>query len=145
MAKKKSAELQFANEVLEVYQNLGTPVMDQQWSTPSAKYLHTWLRESQKNEEKFFTTMLKSATDLVAKHGLVDVADAVLEIDAKTILELKKCLHKALLEAEGDAKPRPLPKETELDHMKHLLEEPRVNMEELDTELEPEPTLEDLF
>lgn len=86
---KKQSELAWAHKVMEVFENLGTEVYDQKWSTSNAKYLATWMREDAKNEDKFLTAMVPKATDILAKHGLVDAADAVLEIDAKTIRDLK--------------------------------------------------------
>ena len=156
---KKQTDLIWASEIMEVFQNLGVDVINQQWSTKSAKYIHTWVREHEKNEEKFLVTMVPKATDILAKHGLADAADAVLEIDAKTVRDLKLLLADAVSASQVDISPIAIMNATTIAAMgegivtSHVLQsqpdvtEPVNNCFDIehDTELEPEPSIEDLF
>ncbi len=107
MAKKaKADELVWANEVMEVYRNLGTMAGSRNWSSTSVSHLFDWaMRED--NETKFLTTMVPKATDILAKHGITDVTDAVVAIDTKTIADLSIVLHSALQEANKEQEPGP--------------------------------------
>lgn len=109
MAKRSKAhELIWANEVMEVYQNLGTLPESRDWSSPSASHLFDWARLDE-NETKFLTTMVPKATDLLAKLSPEDVTEAVLEIDTKTIKELKRHLAVAVEASQEEPKPAPKP------------------------------------
>lgn len=107
MAKKvKADELVWANEVMEVYRNLGTMPDGREWSSTSVSHLFDWaMRED--NETKFLTTMVPKATDILAKHGITDVTDAVVAIDTKTIKDLSLILHSALAESQKQQEPGP--------------------------------------
>jgi len=117
---KTNQELIWASEVLEVYQNLGTPVADQRWSSPSAKYLHTWLRESEKNEGVFLKDFVPKATAILEKFGSASIDDEVLKIDTKTIKDLQILLQGALVfskdgvykEVESEQPKEETPQET---------------------------------
>ena len=107
MAKKQKAdELVWANEVMEVYRNLGTMPGNRDWSSPSASHLFDW-SQREENETKFLTTMVPKATDILAKHGITDVTDAVVAIDTKTIADLSICLHHAIAASQEQQEPGP--------------------------------------
>lgn len=101
MAKKPAEELIWASEVMEVYRNLGTPVEDQRWSSPSSRYLHTWLRESEKNETAFLKDLVPKATGILEKYGVADIDDEVVLMDSKTVKDLQTLLRDALVASKG--------------------------------------------
>lgn len=102
--KSKKNDLLWAEEVMEVYQNLGSLPGSRNWSSPSAKHLFDWAREVE-NETKFLTTMTPKALDLLNKLRPDDVSEAVLEIDTKTIQELKRHLAVAVESSQTEPKP----------------------------------------
>jgi len=107
MAKKpKADELVWANEVMEVYRNLGSLAGSRDWTSPSASHLFDWAMREE-NETKFLTTMVPKATDILAKHGITDVTDAVVAIDTKTIADLSIVLHSALQASQQEQEPEP--------------------------------------
>lgn len=61
----------------------------------------------EENETKFLTTMVPKATDILAKHGITDVTDAVVAIDTKTIADLSIVLHSALQASQQEQEPEP--------------------------------------
>jgi len=95
--KKTADDLLWAQEVMEVYKNLGSMPGKREWSSPSVSHFYDWVvQNDRQNESKFLIDLVPKATALLAKHGLSDVADAVLEIDTKTVKELQRCLRDAL-------------------------------------------------
>lgn len=104
--KSKAAELIWANEVMEVYRNLGTMPNSRDWSTPSASHLFDWVG-LEENKGKFLSMMVPKASDLLAKLSPEDVTEAVLEIDQKTLKELKRHLHLAIEASQEEKKPEP--------------------------------------
>ena len=103
---KKQHELIWANEVMEVYQNLGTLPGSRNWSSPSARHLFDWV-SLEENKTKFLTTMVPKATDIISKYGDRDVTEEVVKIDKKTLTELHTCLATALEEAQEGKRPEP--------------------------------------
>lgn len=110
---KSNADLIWANEMLEVWQNRGIDSIDCQWSTPSAEAMARWIRADDKNETKFIADLVPKATGILAKHGMGDVADAVMEIDVKTIRDLQGLLTDALKKSKdgphSEQAPEPEP------------------------------------
>ena len=101
---KVARELIYANEVMEVYENLGSLPGSRDWSSTSARHLFQWVTEDDRsNEDKFLTTVVPKAADTIAKHGVVDIDERAVIIDRKTIADLRACLETALLESRGDA------------------------------------------
>lgn len=162
--KTKKAELVWARAVLEVFENLGTPVVDQKWTSLSAKHLHTWFRESEKNETAFMKDMAPKASLILEKYGSADIDDEVVKMDTKTIKDLQSLLQTALAASEDgvykeEVSEPPKPQEEPLGPYAELvlksIEEKTVAhftaKEEAPQETAPgglseeEPSLEDLF
>jgi len=107
MAKKvKTEELIWADEVLEVYQNLGKLAGNREWTSTSASHLFDWAMREE-NEKHFLATMVPKAVDLKSKFGITDVTDAVVAIDTKTIADLSIVLHAALQASQQEQEPEP--------------------------------------
>ncbi len=164
--KNNNADLVWANEMLEVWQNRGIDSIDCHWSSPSAEEMARWVRSDDKNETKFIADLVPKATAILARHGVGDVADAVTEIDVKTIRDLQGLLTDALKKSKdgpySEQAPEPAePVAAEEPPMQHFANgtpaflgfkpEPTGRID--DTELEPDldeviqvdVPLEDLF
>lgn len=151
MIKGTSDELLWANEVMEVYKNLGSLPGSRNWSSSSASHLYDWVvGEDRKHEEKFLTTIISKATDILTKNSQEDIADAVKEIDLKTITELQLSLATALQASkEGpyvETEPEPEPEsEFEALVVKSINDKVATYCSENDdTDLEPELATPDI-
>jgi len=162
MSKKSPPEILYAQDVIEVYKNLGSLPGSRNWSSPSASHLFDWVRQDG-NEVKFLSVMVQKAADLLAKHGQTDTLDAIRAIDTKTISELRACLSTALqasqegefVELESEQAPEPetavlTPPVYQVEKPEGMdlvfgpvLTESDLRME--DTEIFEEPTLDDIL
>lgn len=106
MSKKIKKDLVWANEVMEVYQNLGSLPDGRSLSTTSARYLFDWAKEDG-NTTKFLSDLVPKATVLIEKHTPKEVDDAVAEIDNKTIVELQKFLREVVEDSKKETGQNP--------------------------------------
>jgi hypothetical protein len=104
--KTKVNELVWANEVMEVYLNLGSLPNSRDWSSPSAKHLYEWACGVD-NQTKFIADLVPKATALLAKLSPEDVTEAVIKLDMKTIGELQRHLEVAVAASGRDKKDEP--------------------------------------
>ncbi len=108
MSKPKiSKDLLWANEILDVHAEYGNEINPEVLTTSSARRLHRWINEDEKNEMKFIADMVPKAAAIIEKNGPKDVSDAVHEIDTKTIAELQRRLTVALQAAKDQSPERP--------------------------------------
>ncbi len=103
---KISQSLLWATEMLLVYQNLGKLADPTILKTASAREVHRWIGEDEKNKLKFITDTVPKAAAIIEKNAPKDVSDAIREIDVKTITELQKCLSSAVQAATTDPPSR---------------------------------------
>lgn len=106
--KSKAHELVWADEVMEVYQNLGTLPESRHWTTASARHLFDWVC-LEENKSKFLSMMVPKATDVLSKYGDKDVTEEVIKIDKKTLKDLKEALAVAVLAAAEGKEPKAEP------------------------------------
>lgn len=95
---KSTNDLIWAEEVMEVYTSLGSLAGSRDLSSPSANHLLMWAQQEE-NATKFLADLVPKATAVLAKHRPIDVDDAVVEKDKKTITELKLLLRDAVDES----------------------------------------------
>lgn len=100
--KKQTDDLVWANEVMEVYRNLGSLPGSRILDTPSAAHLLVWAQRSE-NETKFIADLVPKATAILSKYGVTEIDDATRLIDSKTVKELRKHLNDALRDCIDDA------------------------------------------
>jgi hypothetical protein len=135
MAKQSVADdLLWAHEVMEVYKGQGSLPGSRDWSSPGCQKMFEWCQDD-KFYLKFIGDLVPKATAIIAKAGLGDVSDAALEIDAKTIGDLKQVLQRAVEASGENAKPA-----SEVEQMKDLV---ATSMSEPD--LVEIPSIQDLF
>ena len=124
-----SDDLLWANEVMEVYKNQGSLPGSRAWSSTSAAKMFEGCQDD-KFYLKFVGDLVPKATAIITKVGLGDASDAVLEIDAKTIGDLKIALAAAVAASQKGKEPT-----SEVEQMRELVTE----------KSQPAPCLQDLF
>lgn len=131
MTKQSVADdLLWAHEVMEVYKGQGSLPGSRSWSSPGCQKMFEWCQD-EKFYLKFIGDLVPKATAIITKAGLGDVSDAALEIDAKTIGDLKIVLSRAVGACHEGKKPT-----SEVDLMKDLV---------ATSVSEPELSIQDLF
>ena len=88
---KKTSELQWAEEVMEVYRALGSLPGNRAFSSPSAQYLFEQIAKGDE-EYKFVSQVVPKAAEMLAKLKPADLDAAFVEIDRRTLSDLQKCL-----------------------------------------------------
>lgn len=99
-----TADLQYAEEVLEVYR-LGDNALAALHTTvgisPSFRRLYEWA-QNPKNFDKFIETMVPKATDILSKHRLPEEQGAVIIAEKKGVVELQEFLRQHLVTVKKD-------------------------------------------
>lgn len=134
-----SDDLLWAHEVMEVYKNQGSLPGSRSWSSTSAQKMFEWCQD-EKFYLKFVGDLVPKATAIITKAGLGDVSDAVLEIDAKTIGDLKIALSRAVEASQEKGKPV-----SEVEQMKDLVATSVSEPDLVDILGGEAPSIEDLF
>ena len=125
---KKTSELQWAEEVMEVYRALGSLPGNRAFSSPSARYLFEQIAKGDE-EYKFVSQVVPKAAEMLAKLKPADLDAAFVEIDRRTLSDLQKCLLDAvaaskdiLVTPEPETSPEGLSEpQTEADLLATLL------------------------
>jgi len=97
---KKTSELQWAEEVMEVYRALGSLPGNRAFSSPSARYLFEHVQGGEE-EMKFINQTVPKAAEMLAKHKPTDLDSVFVEVDKGTLSDLQKCLLDAIEESKG--------------------------------------------
>lgn len=96
---KEPSDLQWASDVMIAYRNLGKIITTKTLEgSSSAKFLWDWASNPE-NSDKFITQTVPKATDILARHRKVEQDDQIIEVERKTILDLKLRLLEAIEEA----------------------------------------------
>lgn len=96
-SKVSNADLQYAEEVLEVFRLGDTPLPPH--ATPSMRKLYEWVGNPE-NYDTFVKTMVTKATDIVAKHRQPEERGAVVIAEKKGIAELQEFLRQNIEESQ---------------------------------------------
>ena len=103
---KADSELKWAEEVLQVYDLLGSAPVDRGSLSTSVAYMLRHV-ENDGDIDKFLNGTVPKAVEMLAKHKPANLDDVVVEKDKKNIAELQARLAVCLREAEESASPEP--------------------------------------
>jgi hypothetical protein len=103
-AKVPETDLQYAEEVMEVYRLGDTPVPRS--ASPSLRRLYEWVQNPE-NYDTFIKTTVKQATDILAKHRQPQESDFIVTAERKSVSELQEFLRQHISESQSQVTHEP--------------------------------------